>query len=127
MPKAPPKHQELLDDLDAKLTPLGHFRARRMFSGYGLYLDGVIFGLIARGGLWFRVDDKSRPHYQTAGMDPFVYSRNGRSVSLTYFRCPGAVLADGAKLRKWAKEARRASVERRKPGRPRRPRIPRLS
>ena len=117
MPKPPSQQQKLVDELDIKLAPLGHFRALRMFSGYGLYLDGTIFGLIARDRLWLRVDDRSRPDFQKAGMEPFAYSRDGKSVSLTYFRCPDPVLADPAKLRKWAKEARRASAERKKPAR----------
>jgi DNA transformation protein len=119
MPKPPSKQQKLVEELDIKLAPLGHFRALRMFSGYGLYLDGAIFGLVARDRLWLRVDDRSRPDFQKAGMEPFAYSRDGKSVSLTYFRCPAPVLADPPKLRKWAKEARRASVERMKPARKR--------
>lgn len=117
MPKPPSTQQKLVDEIDIKLASLGHFRALRMFSGFGLYLDGVIFGLVARERLWLRVDDRSRPAFQEAGMEPFAYSRDGKSVSLTYFRCPDPVLADPAKLRKWAKEARRASVERPKPAR----------
>ena len=116
MAKKPPSpQQKLAAELDAKLAPLGHFRARPMFGGYGLYLDGVIFGLIAWDKVWLRVDDKSRPAFQKAGMEPFTYSRESKAVTLTYFRCPDDVLADGAKLRKWAKEASRASVERQKP------------
>ena len=46
MAKPPSPQQNRVADLDAKLAPLGHFRARPMFGGYGLYLDGVIFGLI---------------------------------------------------------------------------------
>lgn len=117
MPKLPSPQQQLVDAIDIKLAPLGHFRALRMFSGFGLYLDGVIFGLVARDRLWLRVDDRSRPNFQKAGMEPFAYSRDGKSVSLTYFRCPDPVLADGAKLRQWAKEARRASIERPKSAR----------
>jgi DNA transformation protein len=119
MPKPPSLQQKLVDELDIKLAPLGHFRALRMFSGYGLYLDGAIFGLVARDRLWLRVDDRSRPKFQKAGMEPFAYSRDGKSVSLTYFRCPDPVLADPPKLRKWANEARRASIERKKPTRKR--------
>jgi DNA transformation protein len=101
MVKPPTPQQKLVDEIDTKLAPLGHFRALRMFSGYGLYLNGVIFGLVARDRLWLRVDDRSRPNFQTAGMEPFAYTREGTSVSLAYFRCPDPMLADPAKLRKW--------------------------
>jgi DNA transformation protein len=125
MPKSSSKQPKLVADLDAKLAPLGHFRARPMFGGYGLYLDGTIFGLIAWDKVWLRVDDRSRPAFENAGMEPFTYSRSSKAVTLTYFRCPDPVLADAGKLRKWAKEARRASLERQKPTRRRasRPRI----
>ena len=119
MSKPPSPQQKLVDEIDIKLASLGHFRALRMFSGFGLYLDGVIFGLVARDRLWLRVDDRSRPDFEQAGMEPFAYSRDGKSVSLTYFGCPDAVLRDPAKLRKWAKEARRASAERPKSARKR--------
>ena len=102
-----------LNSLALKLAPLGDFRARRMFSGRGLYLDGVIFGLLLRGILWLRVDDRSRPDFKKEGSEPFSYSRPGKTVVVgSYFRCPDPVLADAAKLRRWCKEARRASVER---------------
>ena len=116
MAKPAPAETRLIAELDAKLAPLGHFRARRMFGGWGLYLDDAIFGLMAWGKVWFRVDDRNRPDYQKAGMEPFTYSRETRAVTMTYFRCPDPVLADAAKLRQWAKAARRASVERKSGG-----------
>jgi DNA transformation protein len=115
MPKQPHPDSPLVATVEAKLAPLGDIRARRMFSGFGLYLDGVVFGLILHGKLWLRVDDKSRPAFEKAGMPPFSYARKqtGRViVAASYYRCPDAVLADGAKFRRWAKEARRASAER---------------
>jgi len=38
---------ELLDHLTDQLAPLGEARGRPMFGGYGVYLDGLIIGLIA--------------------------------------------------------------------------------
>jgi len=117
MPKKPvnPIAADLIAQLDMKLAPLGHIRARRMFSGYGVYLDGVVFALVLRGKLLLRVDDKTRPDFVKAGMKPFSYTRpsTGKTIRVeSYYECPGAVLADGAKLRRWSKEARRASAER---------------
>lgn len=119
MPKKPvnPIAADLIAQLDRKLAPLGHVRARRMFSGYGVYLDGVIFALVLRGKLLLRVDDKTRPDFVKAGMKPFAYTRPGTGKTITvesYYECPASVLADGAKFRRWAKEAQRASAERTK-------------
>ncbi|HVY98671.1 MAG TPA: TfoX/Sxy family protein [Dongiaceae bacterium] len=119
MAKKPPNPvaADLIAQLDRKLAPLGHIATRRMFSGYGAYLDGVVFALILRGRLWLRVDDATRPDFVKAGMKPFAYTqtRSGKVIRVeSYYECPAAVLGDGAKLRRWVKEARRASAERNK-------------
>jgi TfoX/Sxy family transcriptional regulator of competence genes len=119
MPKKPPNPvaADLIAQLDRKLAPLGHVATRRMFSGYAAYLDGTVFALILRGKLWLRVDDETRPDYIAAGMKPFAYTKpgSGKTVRIeSYYECPAPILADAAKLRRWAKEARRASAERNK-------------
>ncbi len=43
-----------------QLAPLGHVTTRRMFSGAGVYCDGVIFALILRDVVYFKVDDGNR-------------------------------------------------------------------
>jgi DNA transformation protein len=108
---------DLIAQLDRKLAPLGHIATRRMFSGYAAYLDGTVFALILRGKLWLRVDDKTRPDFVKAGMQPFAYTqtKSGKVIAVeSYYQCPDLVLADAAKLRRWVKEARRASAERNK-------------
>ena len=39
---------EFLEFVTDQLAPLGHVTTRRMFSGAGVYCDGVIFALILR-------------------------------------------------------------------------------
>lgn len=117
MPKKPtnPIAADLIAQLDRKLAPLGHVATRRMFSGYAAYLDGTVFALILRGKLWLRVDDRTRPDFVKAGMKPFAYSRpsSGKTIRIeSYYECPAPILADAAELRRWSKEARRASAER---------------
>jgi DNA transformation protein len=120
MAKSDPTETKLIAELDAKLAPLGHFRARRMFGGQGLYLDDVIFGLIFGNRLYLRVGDRNRADFEQAGMEPFTYQgAEGRTISITYWTCPPAVLKDGAKLRQWAKLARQASAERKTARKPR--------
>ncbi|MBK8160763.1 MAG: TfoX/Sxy family protein [Rhodospirillaceae bacterium] len=42
-----PAGKKLVATLGAKLAPLGPFLARPMFGGFGLYIDGLIFGIMA--------------------------------------------------------------------------------
>ncbi len=45
-------HTRLIQVLD-RLAFLGDVHERRMFGGYGLYLDGMFFGLITSDGEFF--------------------------------------------------------------------------
>ncbi|MFD0740475.1 TfoX/Sxy family protein [Lysobacter koreensis] len=58
-----------LQDLFA---PLGELSARRMFGGYGLYLDAVMIGVVMDDGLYLKVDAATRAQFQAAGSAPFV-------------------------------------------------------
>lgn len=65
---------EFADFVVESLQPLGPVVARRMFGGFGIYLDGVMFALIAYDTLYFKVDDGNRPAYEDAGLPHFVYT-----------------------------------------------------
>lgn len=34
-----------------------------MFGGDGLFRDGIMFAIVLKGGLYFKVDDVSRIHF----------------------------------------------------------------
>ncbi len=61
---AKPEFRDHVLDL---LAPLGPVTARRMFGGFGITLDGVMFALIADDVLYLKVDDRTRPDYEAAG------------------------------------------------------------
>ena len=55
------------------LSPMGGARSRRMFGGFGLYVDDVFVALIAIERLYLKVDAQTRPRFEAAGCEPFVY------------------------------------------------------
>ena len=77
---------ELITHLLDLLQPLGKVSARRMFGGYGLYLEDRMFGLVAEGTLYLKVDADSEGDYAQAGLPCFRYLRRGRPVSIRSFR-----------------------------------------
>ena len=83
---------------------------RRMFSGVGLFRGGVIFALVLRDTVHFRVDDGNRADYEAAGMEPFSYSRSGRTVSIAYYEVPPDILDEGEDLTRWAMKAYEAAL-----------------
>ena len=106
-----PKRDGFVEDTLALLEPLGPVQARAMFGGWGLYLGGAMFGLIAEERLYLKVDDETRPAFQSAGGEPFVYDAgNGRSpVMLGYFTPPPEASDDSLALLPWARKAVEAS------------------
>ena len=93
------------------LTPLGGVSARSMFGGVGLFHNGMMFGLIAREELFFKVGEANRPAYEDAGEAPFTYdTKNGSHTLGSYWRCPPDVLDDPELLRAWARPAIEAAL-----------------
>ncbi|MDE2229516.1 MAG: TfoX/Sxy family protein [Alphaproteobacteria bacterium] len=89
-----------------------------MFSGYGLFRDGLMFGIVIRDALHFKTDDDNRGDYEAAGMAPFRYQRGNKRVALGYHAVPAELLDDSDRLAEWATKAYAAAL-RKAAGRPR--------
>jgi DNA transformation protein len=50
--------------LQDQLSDLGTVTARRMFSGAGVYIDGVIFALVIDDVLYLKTDEESRAAWE---------------------------------------------------------------
>ncbi|MCW5829273.1 MAG: TfoX/Sxy family protein [Deltaproteobacteria bacterium] len=91
-----------------QLGLLGGATARAMFGGYGLYHDGLFFGLIWKERLYFRTGPETRPRYESAGMEPF--SPGGKVALRNYYEVPADIIEDSKELAAWARLALDASV-----------------
>ncbi len=98
--------ESLVALLKEQLEPLGSITFRRMFSGAGVYCDGVIFALILRDTLNFKVDDRNRAAYEAEGMAPFSYEARGKTVQVgAYWRVPERLLDEPDEMLEWARAA----------------------
>ncbi len=87
--------------------------ARRMFSGTGLFRNGLMFGLVHADTLYFKVDEENRPDYEARGLPPFRYERKGKTVALGYRQAPEEALEDEAMLVDWSRRAFEAALRNR--------------
>jgi DNA transformation protein len=105
------------------LAASGQVNAKRMFGGHGIYRDGRMFALIANDILYLKCDDQTRPRFETAGSEPFMYVAKGRPrMATSYWRMPDEGMESPALASPWAKLAyeaalRKAVPSRQKPGR----------
>lgn len=118
------RRNELLDHLVDLLTPLGDARGRAMFGGHGVYLDGLIVGIIAFDTFYLKVDDRNRPDFEAAGSSPFSYdTKTGTNTITGYWEVPADVLEDPESLRAWTLNSlaasRRAAARKPKKKKPR--------
>lgn len=92
------------------LRTLGPVGARRMFGGHGIFMNGLMFGLIADDQLYLKVDDGNRPAYEAEGLQPFTYTGKGRPVATSYREAPSEGFDDPEILCAWAREAYAAAL-----------------
>ncbi|MCZ8309281.1 MAG: TfoX/Sxy family DNA transformation protein [Magnetospirillum sp.] len=87
------------------LGDLGAVAARRMFGGWGLYVQGCMFALIADEVLYLKVDAETRPRFEAEGLPPFTYEARGKRHAMSYFQPPESAMEDRAEMRPWARAA----------------------
>ena len=88
--------------LDA-LTLCDNIRAKRMFGGYGIYQNSIIFAIIAENELYFKVDESNIDLYKDLNSEPFTFLARGKTISMSYWKVPDEILEDRALLAKYVK------------------------
>ena len=103
------------EDLRELFEPFAPVSAKRMFSGYGVYADGICFALNLRGDVFLRADDLTEARFAEAGSAPFVYDgHRGRVTVTSYWRLVASAFDDPDELKTWCalamEAARRAAA-----------------
>jgi DNA transformation protein len=101
--------KDFRDQMLGRLLPFGPVLSRSMFGGFGFYMDGFMFALIANDHLYFKVDDRNRQEYIDAGTGPFTYDGKKKPVKMSYFLVPSNILSDPNELTDWAGRALEAA------------------
>ena len=85
-----------------------------MFSGAGIFADGLMLGLVVDGVVFLKADEHNRPAFEQEGMGPFAYGKSAKRVILSYWRMPDRLYDAPEELAQWAAEslaAARRSVQ----------------
>ena len=90
-----PVYDETTQFILDQIAPLGRFAVRRMFGCTALFYDGLMVLLIDPAA---------------AGCEPFTYARRGadgavKSVELSFYTLPDALLEDQEALAEWIRSA----------------------
>lgn len=106
---------DFIRDLFAPFRPV---TIRRMFSGAGIFADGLMFGLVVREVIYLKADDSSAADFEREGCAPFTYTRGKKSGrpsehALPYWRLPERLYDDPEELAAWAARAFAAAERKR--------------
>lgn len=106
---------EFVDYLAEVFRQFGPIRTRRMFGGYGVYHDDLMFGLVAYDTLYLKADDQSARFFDDEGLGQFEYVKNGTSMKMSYYLAPDEIFDDPDLAELWARRAWEAALRSRKP------------
>lgn len=104
------KPSEFVEHLTEVFRLLGPIHHKRMFGGYGIYHQELMFGLVADDTLYLKTDSQSAALFSAAGSSPFEYVKNGKSMTMSYSSAPVEVFDDPEAARQWAMRAYEAAL-----------------
>jgi DNA transformation protein len=92
-----------LRELFAQFRPVS---VRRMFSGAGVFAEGVIIALVIRDVIYLKADATTYQSFLQEGSAPFSYMAKGQKrVIGSFWRMPERLYDDPDELAVWAEQA----------------------
>ena len=88
----------------------GPVESKSMFGGFGVFLEGLMFGLIAGNELYLKVDTENRQDYEDLGLQAFSFGKNGKEFKMSYYQAPEEAMEDAELLSAWASNAYGAAM-----------------
>ncbi len=92
------------------MQSIGPVRAKAMFGGHGVFLDELMFALVADNILYLKVDKETETEFKDRGLDAFAYQKKGKETSykvikMSYYQVPEEALEDSEEMNLWANKA----------------------
>ena len=88
----------------------GPVESKSMFGGFGMFLEGLMFGLVAGNELYLKVDTQNLQDYEDLGLQAFSFEKNGRQFKMSYYQAPEEAMEDAELLSDWASNAYDAAM-----------------
>ena len=83
------------------MQSVGPVYSKRMFGGFGIFLDGMMFGLIMINTLYLKVDEENLKEFDELGLKPFTYKKKGQEMKLSYYQAPEEAMESMEIMRAW--------------------------
>ena len=104
------KEKEFVSYVLELMQSIGPVEARRMFGSHGMFLEGLMFGLISKNTLYLKADEETKADFLDKGMEIFTYQRKGKDMALSYYQAPEETLEHIDEMNIWANKAYGAAL-----------------
>ena len=84
--------------------------SKPLFGDFGVFLEGLMFGLIAGNELYLKVDVQNRQDYKDLGLQAFSFRKNGKQFKMSYYQPPQEAMEDAERLSAWASRSYGAAM-----------------
>lgn len=102
---------EFVEFLKEVFVDFGAIQGRKMFGGYGIYHQGVMFGLVADDTLYLKADGETSKLFEAKGLGPFEYDKGDKVVKMSYYVAPDEILDDPQEAAIWARRSYAVAVQ----------------
>jgi len=92
------------------MQPLGCVHAKRMFGGHGIFLQGLMFGLIADSVLYLKADKDLENDFIVRRLEAFQYQKKNKLFKISYYQVPEEALENDDVMFEWATKSYQAAI-----------------
>jgi DNA transformation protein len=98
------------DHIAEMFSGFGPVAVRRMFSGAGVFADGLMIAIAVGGVIYLKTDEADIARFAREGLEPFRYRRKGALQTIrSFWRMPERLYDDPDELAEWAARAMAAA------------------
>lgn len=84
--------------------------SKKMFGGYGIFHNGLMFALVADNELYLKADKHSQNFFSELNLEPFTYHKSGKPYKMSYYRAPETFFEDDDETVLWSNRAIEAAL-----------------
>ena len=106
----PGKQNEFVSYVTELMQTIGPVSARKMFSGYGIFLEGFMFGIVVDNILYLKTNSTTEKKFTDRGLEAFKYYKQGKEIRLSYYQAPEEIFDDNEEMNAWANMAYNTAV-----------------
>ena len=98
--------REFVQHIADLFAAVGPVQVRRMFRGYGIFREGLMFALVYDETLYLKIDAQNVSHFLNLHLKPFTYRRQGKIAHLlSYYQAPETVMDNPDEAADWARRS----------------------